>query len=186
MFIIIGSCSQKSRVMCTLKNLTIFFNAGIGIREKNSGLKENAGDFHKLYEREWSANISTQALKTMDTNKFNKITLLPITSDVVKVKNFIQSKMPDVRKRLESNPNIDDWRFLAELVGTRLTFFNRRRGNEVYQLLIRKFESRNEIKNSQIAEIKETLTPLERHLMQRYVLYVVLKIKGTFENHGDD
>ena len=116
---------------------------------------------------EWCGRINTAALRTMDDSKFNRITLLPITDDLLIIRTHVQTEIPKLTARLNDSKTLFDWRTLAEVVGSRLTIFNRRRGNEVYQMLIKKFKSRNERKESEIEEIKLSLSPLEKRLMQR-------------------
>ena len=140
---------------------------GISIRRKDERLQKIASDFAELFKLEWVSQISSICLKTMDTNKFNKVTLLPITEDVLKVRAFLKEEIVSTTGKLQQNPCVENWRNLAELVGTRLTIFNRRRGNEVYQMLIVKFCNRNERTNAEIKEIRSSLTGLEKRLIKR-------------------
>ena len=50
--------------------------------------------------------------------------------------------IPKFAERLLAEPNIDNWRKLAKLTGSRLKIFNRRRDNETYNLLITRFVNR--------------------------------------------
>jgi len=83
---------------------------------------------------EWKAKISAVCHRTLDDNKFHREILLPITENLLKVRTFLKEQIPIITDRLRMTKCVEDWRYLAELVGTRLTIFNRRRGNEVYQL----------------------------------------------------
>ena len=65
---------------------------GIGIKRKDENTKKTASDFQELFKLEWASQISSICLKTMDTNKFNKVTLLPITEDVLKVRSFLKKE----------------------------------------------------------------------------------------------
>ena len=60
-----------------------------------------------------------------------------------------------------------NWMALAELVGKRMTIFNRRRANEVFELLITRFLNRKKWKKAEMEGVKNTLTPFERQLMNR-------------------
>eukprot|EP00111_Clytia_hemisphaerica_P010257 TCONS_00029999-protein len=115
---------------------------------------------------EWKARISTVALRTLDDSKFNRVTLLPITDDLMKVRSYIKGQIPKLTAALHESKCLDDWRSLAEVIGVRLSIFNRRRGNEVYQMLVTKFKDRNQRKDAEIKEIKDNLTPLEIRLME--------------------
>ena len=109
---------------------------GIGIKTSDQKIIKDSVDFLELYKLEWTNKICTLCHKTMDLNRFNKIELLPFTEDLLKVRAYLKSQIPLLRKELVDKPEVESWRKLAEVVGTRLTIFNRRRGNEVYNLLI--------------------------------------------------
>ena len=116
---------------------------------------------------EWSAKINTAALRTLDDSKFNRVTLLPITDDLLIIRAHLHKEIPRLTAKLNDSKELSDWRALAEAVGSRLTIFNRRRGNEVYQMLVERFKNRNQKKEAEIEEIKKSLSPLEKRLMQR-------------------
>ena len=61
----------------------------------------------------------------MDVNKFNKIMLLPLTEDIMKVRNYLKRKIPDLTSQVAELPTLENWRALAEAVGIRLTIFDR-------------------------------------------------------------
>ena len=122
---------------------------------------------------EWKARISTVALRTLDDSKFNRVTMLPITDDLLKIRTYIKDQIPKLTAALHESKSLDDWRSLAEVLGVRLSIFNRRRGNEVYQMLVTKFEDRNKRKDAEIKEIKDSLSPLEIRLMERLVAFFI-------------
>ena len=113
------------------------------------------------------AKISTVCLKTMVVNKFNKVMLLPLTEDLMKIRTFLKQKIPELTLKLNDDATLSTWRSLVEAVGIRLTIFNRRRGNEILQLLVSRFIDRNKWKEAEMEEIKQSLSPLEKELMKR-------------------
>lgn len=134
---------------------------------KDQKVQKDAIDFRELFAMEWVAKISTVCIKTMDENKFNKITLLPITEDLLKLRQFLKQQIPILTSGLNEKRDLETWRELAEVVSTRLTVFNRRRGNEVNQLLVEKFNEREKWKKAEMEEIKNSLSPLEKRLVKR-------------------
>ena len=108
---------------------------GLVIKEKNPSCIANAKDFLKLYKLEWSGKISTISLNNLDINKFNKVQLLPVTEDLMEVRRYMKQNIVILTEELKKKPTLDTWRLLAELTASRLTIFNRRRGNEVMNLL---------------------------------------------------
>ena len=141
---------------------------GIGIKVNDKTVLDNAKNFLKLFKLEWTGKITTLCHKTLDVNRFNKVQLLPFTEDLLKVREYMKAQMPVLVKELGKNPNLDTWRMLAEITGSRLTIFNRRRGNEVFNLLVKRFEERGKYKEEEMEEIRSSLSPLEKRLMLRY------------------
>ena len=78
----------------------------------------------------WAPKISTVCLKTKDVNKFNKIILLPLAEDIMKVGNYLKHNIPDLTSRVVELLTLEKWRALEEAVGVRQTIFNRYRRNE--------------------------------------------------------
>ena len=85
----------------------------------------------------------------------------------MKVRSYLKKRIPVLTKQVSDSPTLEDWRALAEVVGIRLTIFSRRRGNEVFQLLVSRFNDKEKWKKAEMDEIRKSLNPLENHLMQR-------------------
>ena len=141
---------------------------GIGLRRKQQNLVTDASNFQIIYNQEWSVKISSASLRTLADNKFNKNEVMPLTDDLLRLRNFCLEKIQALTLVLKKSPSLDKWRELAELVITRITIFNKRRGNEVSSLLVKRFQERKERHHAH-NDILQSLTPLEQQLMQRYV-----------------
>ena len=140
---------------------------GIGLRRKDQDLIVNADNLTALYRSEWSVRISSASLRTLADNKFNKVELLPVTSDLLKVKIVCEESMERLVSKLKKKPMLPDWRELAEIIVCRITIFNKRRGNEASSVLLKKFVDRKQNQTTVHDDILESLTPLERKLMER-------------------
>ena len=94
---------------------------------------------------------------------------LPVTSDFMKIRNHMNRLqiIPELTAKVIKEPTTINWLALAEAIGVRLTIFNHCRGNDVFQLLVSQFK---DIKWLEVEpqEIKESLSPLEKHLSKRY------------------
>ena len=132
---------------------------------------DNALNFLELYKLEWQAKIANIYKKTLDDNKFEKALLLPLTDDLLKIRVFLKNSIPNLTKKLLESSDLVTWQPLA--IG--LTVFNRRRGNEVFQLLIIRFVDSAKWKDSEMDETKRSLTALEQRLMGRYLFLFVNK-----------
>ena len=61
--------------------------------ERKITVLEDVENFEKLMDAEWNASISHYPVVTLDERKFNKPELLPITSDLQKLKQFMFSQI---------------------------------------------------------------------------------------------
>ena len=73
---------------------------GIAIKRNDSTLTQQANRFGHLYTLEWYTKISLIANKTLDQNKFEEVNLLPLTDDLLKVRQFLVKEIPLLTKRL--------------------------------------------------------------------------------------
>ena len=87
---------------------------GIGIKTRKPYLIRNTEDFLELYKLEWTPQISSVCLKPMDANKFNKVMLLPLMEDIMKVRSSLKKRIPVLTKQVSDSPTLEDWRALAE------------------------------------------------------------------------
>ena len=140
---------------------------GIAIKSNNEELLTRAERFSKIFNLEWEKKVSSISLRCLDDNKFDKVQLLPITDDLMLVRKYLKDNIPSATRELEINPSVDTWRTMAEITAIRLTMLNRRRISEVFGMLLSKFNKRNENKNAEMDEIKDSLTPLEKRLLSR-------------------
>ena len=140
---------------------------GIGLRKKNDTLITNAEYLTSLYKAEWGTLISSASLRTLDENKFNKSVVLPLTSDLLKLKNHCEQRIVTLTEELSIKQDVDTWRALAEIIVTRLTILNKRRENESSNLLVSSFLKRNEQHKTFADSVLESLSSLEKKLMER-------------------
>ncbi|KAL3870844.1 hypothetical protein ACJMK2_038881 [Sinanodonta woodiana] len=86
--------------------------------------------------------VSSTALATLKTNKFNKKDILPLTSDLVILKLYLDKQMEYLIKTMKTNVVYPVWRQLAESTLAKVVIFNKRRGGEAAQLLIETYAKR--------------------------------------------
>ena len=129
----------------------------LGIKQNKNEYVEDGDRFLQLFKLEWVSKISSICIKTIDVNKFTKVTLLPPTEDILKVNNHLKNEIPKLYESLLKEVTWEHLHLLAEAVSTRLTVFNKQRGNEVFQLMItcfkeRKYEERWNCRNKKQVE----------------------------------
>ncbi|XP_052759701.1 uncharacterized protein LOC128202688 isoform X2 [Mya arenaria] len=140
---------------------------GMALRMDDEASCNQAETFCKLYRREWNDKISSVALSTLKTNKFNKGQVIPLTDDLVKLKNHLSSRMSALAEKLQSSPAYKVWRELAEVTMVKILLLNKRRGAEASKLLISAYQSRPNWEETTNKEILGSLSPLEKKMFSR-------------------
>ena len=103
-------------------------------------------------------HISSSAKRTLDNNKFHKVIELPLTPDLLIVKENLQKKIEELVDSLKKGPILHDWRELSEVCITRLMTFNKRRSAEPTILLIERFSKRKDYSKGCSNQIMDTLS----------------------------
>ena len=140
---------------------------GVALRKREKDLKESVDSFLELLESEWSTKISTAALRSLSDNRFNKTPILPLTGDLIKLRELLMKEIPASTQRLLSQPTLQEWRSLVELTVARIIIFNKRRGNEGSKIQISQFTERPRWTEISMEEISLSLQPLEVELCKR-------------------
>ena len=74
---------------------------GKALWEKDKGVLEDVEHFEKLMEAEWNYRVSHHSVTTLNDRKHNQPDVLPVTSDLQKLKEFITSKIIVLTKQLQ-------------------------------------------------------------------------------------
>jgi len=96
------------------------------LREKNLELERDAESFIRLYDSEWQARVSSIALKTVTCAKRNQLDLIPVTADLVKIKQYLESAIAELTNHLRANPNVENHVNLVDCTISRIILFNKR------------------------------------------------------------
>lgn len=139
------------------------------LREKDRIGKEDAEDFLTLHKSEWTDAIPCNARRTLKRKKDQQVNFLPLTDDLLKVRNFMLQEMKTPSDTVVSYTTYRTWRRLARVLMSRLILFNKRRGGEVSKLLLSTYVDRPDWKGATTvnAEIMAALQPLEVKLLDR-------------------
>jgi hypothetical protein len=150
------------------KCCTVLVNKAL--REKNDALERDAESFIRIYDSEWNVRVSSIALKTMTYDKRNKPELIPITADLVKIKQYLESAIAELSDRLCAEPNVDNYVNLVDCTLSRIILFNKRRGGEVGRMTLAAYEKvrdANAVMPSGLDDIAKTLSRAEQQLCSR-------------------
>lgn len=146
---------------------------------KNSHEKrENFKILKMLIESKWSDEISAQAATNLNENKWNKNELLPLTSDLKKLNEFLRNLAEEAFSKLLNN-NIDkvSYSTLKEVLFCQIILLNRRRPAEVAQLTVRTYKSVN-LQTKEDNEFQNCLTETEKILLKTYNRLVIRGKRG--------
>jgi len=147
---------------------------GVAVRASDYVTVQEVDDFLFLHSSEWTSRISSASLASLKYRKYNNPELLPVTSDLVKLKEYQTRQIALLSNKLEQSPSCGTWRSLMEQVYTRLIIFNKRRCGETAKLVLNAFLDRPRWEEAANDEIMQSLQPLEQKLMQRYVTLISL------------
>lgn len=76
------------------------------LRRKDKDLQEDADNFEKLLESEWSHCVSHRSLNSLSASKFNKVKLLSLADELDKLRKFVLVKVSSSVKLLEEQPEL--------------------------------------------------------------------------------
>ena len=140
---------------------------GHALRARDLTTLDSLKFFIELIESEWSNKISSIALKTLDDGKFTAPPAVPLTSDLLLLRNHLLKEIGSAIESLTREASLGSWRMLCEATAARIIIFNKRRANEPTKLLIKDFLDRPKWESTRIEEVKQSLQPLEQELCKR-------------------
>ena len=140
---------------------------GIGIRQGDATVQQQANAFLQLHGAEWQDNVSAACTVSFKLSNMNKAHELPKREDLDTLKQFQTSQMQTLVRELREQPEYESWRQLAEITLSRMTLFNKRRGGEAAQLLVAHYLERPDWQAKSNSEIVSSLMPIEKELLKR-------------------
>ena len=70
----------------------------MGIRNRRQNLIDDSSAFFDLLE--WSVQLTSSANRTLENNKLNKVIEFPVTSDLLKVKDYLEKEIKELTNKL--------------------------------------------------------------------------------------
>jgi len=93
----------------------------------------------------------------------NNPQLIPLTSDIHKLNQYIAAESKKCQAQLESDTDAKSWLTLAMVTLVSIILFNRRRAGETEQLLLDEYNKRS-TDNLSVKDIADSLSEVERVL----------------------
>lgn len=168
------AASNKIKIGQFLKQSTADLKS-IAIKQDLTALQDSCTNLIHLFSSEWKHRISHKARLEADQGTFNKIPLLPLSKDILKVRTFLEEQIEVCIKDYDGG--YGKHVKAKKTLGCKVTVFNKRRGMEFNK------STREEIKlaiqmtesGASQSELSEYLSPLEQQLTTTMHL---LKVKG--------
>jgi len=140
---------------------------GAAYRTDDFQMLHDADAFIALHKAEWTSRIASASLATLKCRRYNNPELLPLTSDLLKLKNYQEQSIAKLTSALSLNAYYKTWRSLAEIVFSRVVIFNKRRSGETAKLLLSSFIHRPNWEMTANEQLVKSLCPVEQQLLHR-------------------
>lgn len=156
------------------------FERGNALRRGDIKKNKELESFLALMDIEWSMRISSNALNTLHVRKFNCTQLLPITSDLIKLNNYLETEIKNITKQIEKDlqPSRDTWYHLASITLSKIVVFNKRRSGETSKMTIEQYSARPLWSEQTTEESKNAMTEFEKQLARHFCLVEIYGKRG--------
>ena len=150
--------------LCLLKK-------SLALQVEDQVRRKEAEDFDILFQAHWNEYVSAVCLRRLKLRSLNKAIELPLTSDLIKLKDFLDQKIEMFLRTCKLS--IEDWISAAQAVMCRLILFNKRRVSEVEELKVK--DLTDSVKSSDSEDILAQMDFTERALAKRMK---VIEVRG--------
>jgi hypothetical protein len=162
----IKQCCQLA-IVFVLKRKEVY--STISAAESEANLKT----LSQLIDSEWRFEISTKASTDLNTKKWNKITLVPLATDLKLLKDFLISKAKTSIEELKVNSsNQNAYITLLETVYCRVLLLNRRRPGELQRFPLHLYQ-RSEDHFESYEEFSDMISASEKILLRKFKRIVI-------------
>lgn len=135
--------------------------------------ERKAKKFLELLEKNWKNYVSVSAHQTMQEKRWNKQDDIPLTKDVMTLRNYLRMREDEAKEELTKELSLAAYKTLNETVLAQLIIFNKRREGEASRLSLDTYRTAS--KSPINMDIYETLSPLEKELSK---LLTRIEIRG--------
>lgn len=131
--------------------------------------------FQKIVETQWSTELGSLALKDLNEKNSIKPKLLPVTEDIMKLKQYVENKAEESYRELKSSKNLESYRILTETTLISTILHNRKRVGDIQYLELKDYSDQLKNRENKITnEFTEALTEKEKILTQNYMRIVAI------------
>lgn len=110
----------------------------------------------------WRFDISSRAGNDLNINRFNKVTIVPLASEIKLLKQYLITKSKEAINKLKQNAtDADAYNVLLETIFCRTIILNRRWPAELQRMLVHTYENA-EISKDSYEEFSEGISEAEK------------------------
>ncbi|XP_026195542.1 uncharacterized protein LOC113148187 isoform X2 [Anabas testudineus] len=135
--------------------------------------EKKAKKFLELLERSWKNIVSVNAHQTIQEKKWNKEDDIPLTKDVMALRNHLRMVEDNAKSELTQCLSLTAYKKLNETVLAQVIVFNKRREGEASRLTLEAYKKASRVPINE--DIYETLSPLEKELSK---LLTRIEVRG--------
>ena len=98
-------------------NKIALITRGIDLRKEDEKKYEIASSFIELFSSEWTDRITGQCLKSLYDSKLDEKSLLPLTSDLVKIAKYLENSIENlIEISKEKFLSLQEWQKFAGIM----------------------------------------------------------------------
>ncbi|KAK4881867.1 hypothetical protein RN001_005186 [Aquatica leii] len=143
----------------------------------SSEIEANLKTLIHLFKSSWKFEISSQAGNNLNINKWNKITIIPLASDLKLLRDFLIEKAENASLKLKNNRDVAAYNTLVESVFCRVILLNRKRSGELQRMYLHTYVNSSSDKQK-YEEFNKIVSPTEEILLKTLKRVVIRGKRG--------
>nr|CAI5858719.1 unnamed protein product [Callosobruchus analis] len=149
------------------------------IKRKSPEAEANIGKFRQLLENMWKHEISSHAGRDLNTKTWNKVTLVPLATDLKMFRSYLVEKGNTAAQLLQQDKKkYAAFILLTETVFCRLLLLNRKRVGELQRIELSTYMACQETSSTNYEEFSDAITPAEKLLLKNFKRVVTRGKRG--------
>ncbi|KAJ8942578.1 hypothetical protein NQ314_010034 [Rhamnusium bicolor] len=167
--------STSLKRCCDIAILHALKKTGVYASVSTAEVEAELKTLSHLISNNWKFDVSSQASTDLQTNKWNKITMVPLASDLKLMKDYLIKKATEAIEILKKeSTNQNAYVMLLETIFCRLVLLNRKRPGELQRFLLHTYENSLKTENpNTYEEFSEVVTEAEKALMKNFKRIVI-------------
>lgn len=133
--------------------------------------RSNLQTLQQLISSNWKYDIATEASKNLNVKRWNKVTIVPLASDLKLLKVYLTDIAEKAKANLAQNKAQHSYKDLLESVYCRVILLNRKRPGELQRLKISAYEQTDSSQNYE--EFCDAISPTEKILLKSFKRVVI-------------